>query len=311
METTSKLTGHQLSVAKTILFTIACIAIFIVIAIICEPLTAWIRINSLKVSIREVFLRMPLTILALHFFAKKVIKTYDPAVIYGKLVFVSMMKWIAIAFILPITVGMFYYLFGFMAPFPHTVSLNAADKINLFIKWTAISIAAGLTEEVLFRGHLFMIIGNRCSKVQAILITSLIFGLVHIAMLTSFGLLDIFIVVVGGVIAGIMFSLVCQYTKGIWYAAIVHIIWDVFFIGKITTLATTQADANQTIMAFKLTTHNLLLAGGNFGMEAGAPCLVIYLVVAAVLYRKIYNGTKQTLVIADKNVPLSFNKSVL
>jgi membrane protease YdiL (CAAX protease family) len=289
MITALKKTDNSLSLAKTILFSIACIAIFIATAVICGMLTSWIKPNALKILIREVFLRLPLTLLALHFFSTRVIKVYKPAEIYGKLVFVKLLKWTALAFILPGAIGMFYYLFGIMLPFSHTVSLSFADKLGVFVKWAAVSVAAGITEEVLFRGHLFMIISSRCSKRQAIFITSLIFGLLHIAMLTAFTPVDIFIVVCGGIIAGTMFSFIYQYTKTIWYAAVVHIVWDIFFIGKITTLATTQADANHALMAFKLTTHNLLFTGGNFGMEASVPCLVVYIVTSAGLYLLIRN----------------------
>lgn len=289
MIATLKKTGNSLSLAKIILFSIACIAIFIATAIICGMLTSWIKLNAFKILIREVFLRLPLTLVALHFFATKVIKVYKPAEIYGKLVFVKLLKWTALALLLPVTIGMFYYLFGIMLSFPHTVSLSFADKMGVFVKWMAVSFAAGITEEALFRGHLFMIISSRCSKRQAILLTSLIFGLVHIAMLTAFSPVDIIIVVCGGIVAGIMFSLIYQYTKAIWYAAVVHIVWDIFFIGKITTLATTQADANQAIMAFKLTAHNLLLTGGNFGVEGAVPCLTVYIILGIVLYKRMQN----------------------
>jgi len=279
MTTTLNKTTHSLSLAKAILFTLACIFIFIFIAIVCGLFTFWIPFNVLKIVIRELFLRMPLTIFALHLFAGKVIKAYNPTVIYGKLTLLNTLKWTIISFILPVLVWLFYYVFHFAGLFKHTISLSTADLSGILVKWTAISIAAGLTEEVLFRGHLFMIISSSCSKFKAILISSLIFGLVHIFMLSSFSLVDIMIVVAGGFIAGIMFSCIYQYTKVIWYAAIVHGIWDVFFIGKITNLAASQADANHTIIAFKLTTKSMLLTGGNFGLEAGLPCLIVYLLV--------------------------------
>ncbi|MEP6610716.1 MAG: CPBP family intramembrane glutamic endopeptidase, partial [Mucilaginibacter sp.] len=268
MNTTSKQTQHPLSKVKTVLFTVACIAIFIAVAVICGAFTAWMPNNTARIAIREVLLRTPLTIFALHFFARKVIKTYNPLVIYGKLVFIKIIKWTAIALILPLSVGVFYYLFHFMVPFAQSIPLTNVDKLGLLIKWLAISIAAGITEEVLFRGHLYMIISSRCSKLQSIFLTSLIFGIVHIAMLPVITPLDIVIVVIGGIIAGTMFSLICQYTKSVWYAAIVHVVWDIFFIGKITAVAATQAVANGTIFPFKMATHNLLIAGGNFGIEA-------------------------------------------
>lgn len=284
MSTTSKQTHHPLSTAKTVLFTVTCIAIFIAVAVICGALTSWIPGNATRIAIREVLLRTPLTIFTLHFFARKVIKTYNPTVIYGKLEFIKLLKWTAIALILPLSVGLFYYLSGFMVPFAHSIPLTNADKLGLLIKWVAVSIAAGITEQVLFRGHLYMVISSRCSKVQSILFTSLIFGIVHIVMLPVITPLDIVIVVIGGIIAGIMFSLICQYTKSVWYAATVHVVWDIFFIGKITAIAATQVDANGTILPFKLTTHNLLIAGGSFGIEATLPCFIVYLVVIAILY---------------------------
>jgi membrane protease YdiL (CAAX protease family) len=289
MNTTSKQTHHPLSVAKTVLFTVACIAIFIAVAVICGALTSWIPGNAARIAIREILLRTPLTILALHVFARKVIKAYNPGVIYGKLVFIKLLKWTAIALILPVAVGLFYYLSGFMVPFAHSIPLTNADKLGLLIKWLSVSIAAGITEQVLFRGHLYMVISSRCSKVQSIFLTSLIFGIVHIAMLPLITPLDIVIVVIGGIIAGTMFSLICQYTKSVWYAAVVHVVWDIFFIGKITAIAATQAEANGTILPFKLTTHNLLIAGGNFGIEATLPCFIAYLVVMGILYNKRRN----------------------
>ncbi|MEO6978814.1 MAG: CPBP family intramembrane glutamic endopeptidase, partial [Mucilaginibacter sp.] len=178
MNTTSKQTQHPLSKVKTVLFTVACIAIFIAVAVVCGALTAWIPNNTARIAIREVLLRTPLTIFSLHFFARKVIKTYNPSVIYGKLVFIKLLKWTAIAFILSIAVGVFYYLFHFMVPFAQSIPLTNTNKLELLIKWMSVSMAAGVTEEVLFRGHLYMIISSRCSKLQSIFLTSLIFGIV-------------------------------------------------------------------------------------------------------------------------------------
>jgi membrane protease YdiL (CAAX protease family) len=284
MTTKSNKTAYPLPAAKIILFTIACIAIFILVAIICDLLTSWIAVNPVKIMIRELLLRAPLTVFALHLFAHKVVKAYDPATIYGRLTLLNTLKWVAIGSILPASVWVFYYLFHFIIPFQHAISLSTGNQLGIWVKWISISFAAGLTEEVLFRGHLFMLISNRYSKLKAILITSTVFGLVHIYMLTSFSVLDMFIVVGGGIIAGIMFSCIYQYTKVIWYAALVHGIWDIFFIGRIINIATKQADANQTIAAFKLTTHHLLLTGNTFGIEAGLPCLIAYLLLSIYLY---------------------------
>ncbi|TWJ01433.1 CAAX prenyl protease-like protein [Mucilaginibacter frigoritolerans] len=279
-----QLTFKPLSTGKIILFTILCILIFVSVAVVCNILTSWIHFGVLKTVVRELFLKVPLTIISLHFFAGKVIKAYNPTVIYGRLRLINILKWTGISFLLPIAVLLFYYLFHFITPFNHTVSLSGSNKLFIFIKWISVSLAAGLTEEILFRGHLFMIIKSKYSTALTIFITSLIFGLVHITMLSSFDPFSICIVVLGGIIAGAMFSWIYFYTKVIWYAAITHFIWDIFFIGKIISISSTQKDANGSIWAFKLITHSFLLNSEGFGIEASMPVFVIYLTVIAMLY---------------------------
>ena len=276
--------GSRLPLVKILLFSVACLAIFIAVALICGSLTSWIPNNALRIAVREVVLRAPLTIIALHVFASKVIRNYQPAEIYGHVRFRGALKWTAFAVMLPVAAGLSYYLLNLITPFHHSVPLSTDQKISLLITWVSLSIAAGLTEEVLFRGHLYMIVAARWSKVTAVVITSLIFGLVHIVMLTAFSLSDVATVVAGGFVAGLMFAVIYQYSGVIWYAAVVHIVWDIFFIGKITAIATTQAEANQIIVPFGLTTHDPLLTGGSFGVEAGLPCFVIYLLVIGVMY---------------------------
>ncbi|WP_259065118.1 CPBP family intramembrane glutamic endopeptidase [Mucilaginibacter sp. X4EP1] len=280
----NQITTTRLPAGRIVLYVLSCLAIFILVAFFCGLLTFWIPVNVVKITIREVFLRLPLTLIALHLFAEKVLKIYPTKSLYGRITLIKTLKWTLVSLLLPASVWSFYYFGQFALPYSHTVFLNGTEKLTIVVKWAAISIAAGITEEVFFRGHIFLILKNRYSTVKATLISSLLFGLVHIAMLTSFDPLDIFIVVGGGIIAGTMFSAIYQYSGVIWYAAIVHVIWDIFFIGKITTLASSQTDANQAICALKLTTQSAWLTGRNFGIEAGLPCIAIYLIVIGTLY---------------------------
>jgi hypothetical protein len=94
MDTTLKKNQHLLSVGKTTLFTFACIALFIVVAVICDLLTSWIPSIPVRVVTRELLLRTPLTIFSLHLFASKVIKAYEPGTIYGKLILSKLLKWV-------------------------------------------------------------------------------------------------------------------------------------------------------------------------------------------------------------------------
>jgi membrane protease YdiL (CAAX protease family) len=234
--------------------------------------------------VREIFLRTPLTIYVLHWLASKGFGSYDPSSVYGRLTLLNAGKWILYGLLLPVAIWLLYCWLQLISPFQHTVLMDNAGKIQLMVRWSAVSIAAGLTEEVLFRGYLLTILRSRLPVIGSVFISSLIFGVVHIFMLTEITPADIALVIIGGIIAGSMFAFIYLYTGVIWYAAIVHVLWDIFFIGKITAVAFSQAEANQTILAFKLDTQNLLFNGGNFGLEAGLPCMVVCLAIAAILY---------------------------
>lgn len=282
--------ARSLSLGKILLFSLACMAIFIAVALVCGALTSWIRSDALRIALREVVLRAPLTIMALHLFATRVIRVYSPDEMYGTVRLQGLLKWTVLAFVLPAAAWISYYALSLIVPLRHAAPLGTETLVSLLVKWISLSIAAGLTEEVLFRGHLYMIFAAGYSTAKAIIITSLIFGLVHVVMLPAFSVSDVLTVIAGGFVAGLMFSLIYHYSKVLWYAAVVHIVWDVFFIGKITAIVATQAEADQTILPFRLTTHDPLLTGGSFGVEAGLPCFVIYFVVIGFLYVMMKRG---------------------
>ncbi len=272
---------NKLSVLKTILYIIACIAIYIVVEVIGVLLTEWISNPAIKVVIRELLIRTPLTILALHFFAKKIIKAYSTDGMYGKPTIKGIIVWTGIGIVLPASIYVFYYVAGLMVPVSHTIALSWTEKVEISAKCISISIAAGLNEEILFRGYLYYILKARCRPAAAIFFSALIFGLVHIFMLPRFSVFDAFLVVLGGIINGSMLSGVYRYTKVIWYAVIVHAVWDIFFIGKITVITDLQSYANQAIIALKITSQNVIFTGGSFGLEAALPSLAAIVILTA------------------------------
>jgi hypothetical protein len=217
-------------------------------------------------------------------FAKKVIKAYNPNIIYGRPTFKGIMEWTGIGIALPMSIYLFYYLAHLMVPVSHTVVLSVNEKVEIAIKCITISIAAGLNEEILFRGHLYYILRDRCSPVMAIFFSAFTFGLVHIFMLPKFTISDAILVVVGGIINGTMLSGVYRYTKVIWYAVIVHAIWDIFFIGKITVITDMQSYANQAVIALKITSDKVIFTGGGFGLEAALPSLVVIIILTGGIY---------------------------
>ncbi len=272
------------SIGKMVLSIIVPIALFVLVAVLCNILTSAIPSGPVKIVTRELILRIPLTLVSLHLYASRFVQNYDPNIIYGKLTMRIFFSWLSIGLLLSLGAWAICFSTGIINPFSHTFTLPMMEKSYLITRWTAVSVAAGITEEVLFRGYLFMIILQKYSRLPSMLIASVIFGTVHIAMLGVVTPSDIAITVTGGMLSGMMFALIYTSTGTIWTAAIVHSIWDIFFIGKITTIATTQSEANNALFPFKLSSHHPLINGGSFGIEAALPCLLIYIALSLILY---------------------------
>jgi membrane protease YdiL (CAAX protease family) len=90
-----------------------------------------------------------------------------------------------------------------------------------FVDWFAISLTAGLTEEIAFRGALFDTFAETLPEdwgiVVAVVVPSLIFGALHALNRTYF---------LATTAAGVYFSLIVLWSGDLWAAALAHFLYD-------------------------------------------------------------------------------------
>lgn len=185
------------------------------------------------------------------------------------------LKWIIVAIALPVLVSVCYLLFSGTYE-KNMIGLNG----KLIILSSGIfftGLGAGIVEEMVFRGIMMKSIEKRFNKKVAIIVPSLLFGILHIIGM-EFNLLSCVLVVFAGTMVGIMFSLIASHSKSIWNSAIVHAFWNIIIIGGILSIGTKPDD--YSLYSYVLDTKLFILTGGEFGIEASIIAVAGYCLVS-------------------------------
>ena len=199
-------------------------------------------------------------------------------------------KWIVAAIALPVIVkGIFLLL-------PGEFVASGMDKNQIFTTLSAgivfTGIAAGLVEEMVFRGVIMSLIRERWNTKAAILVPSVLFASVHLIGM-NFSALSCVLVLAAGTMVGIMFSMIAMESDSVWNSGIVHSIWNIIIIGG--GLSISEKANEYSVMTYVLDSKSFAITGGEFGIEASVIALTGYIVVTLIAFVMIKRRTKSSL----------------
>lgn len=183
-------------------------------------------------------------------------------------------KWVIVAIVLPVAVSAFYLLFmdgEYVSNDVDTMSKLTLVSANIFF----IGLGAGIVEEMVFRGIMMSAIEKRFSKKIAIIVPSVLFGVVHILGM-DFDFLSCVLVILAGTMVGIMFSLIASETNSIWNSAIVHAVWNMV----VESLEIGIEFDEYALGSYVLESESFILTGGEFGIESSLVAVIGYCVVS-------------------------------
>ena len=166
-------------------------------------------------------------------------------------------KWIIVGVLLPVTV-IAVYLFFFSGKYVFT------------------GIAAGFVEEMVFRGVILNLLKEKWNIKVAVLIPSVLFGLVHIIGM-DFSIISSLLVLIAGTMVGIMFSMVAIESGSVWNSGIVHSLWNILIIGG--GLSISEKADEYSVMTYVLDSKDFVFTGGEFGIESSIIALLGYVIV--------------------------------
>lgn len=183
-------------------------------------------------------------------------------------------KWTMVAIFLPLSVLVVFLMF----PGTYINSNMSGDKIfsTLGAGIMFIGMGSGFVEEMVFRGVIMNLFKNRWNIRVGILISSILFGAIHIIGM-KFSILNYLLVLIAVTLVGIMLSLIVLESNSIWNGVIIHALWNIILIGG--ALKISDQPDKDSIVTYVLNTKNRAFTGGEFGIESSVIAIVGFLIV--------------------------------
>ncbi|MTD42271.1 CPBP family intramembrane metalloprotease [Erwinia sp. CPCC 100877] len=187
--------------------------------------------------------------------------------------------WGLIALMLPLAViGCFVLLMDGTFSVNH---FSTADTVRTIISAVFLTgIATGIVEEMIFRGVIMNVIERKSNKLVAIILPSFLFSSVHL-LNGALNMQSTLLLLLGGTLAGMMFSLMAYCYQSIWASAVLHAVWNIFMIGGILSIRVKQSTFS--LASYVLRSRSLLLTGGEFGVEVSLFAMIGYVLVIVYL----------------------------
>lgn len=290
---------------KKFLLTFACCALSVVILAVSQSIAlaiggmlVFMKIPAYVCAVVSAILYSLLTYLGIKFVIARIFKLNLQEIGIKKFGFSP--KWCITAILLPLTVvAVFICMDGDWSVLPEDTYTKITTAVNGIVFY---SISAGIVEEMIFRCAIMGIIRKNYNIKSAVIIPSVLFGLVHIIG-NDLDIISIIQLVIAGTMVGIMFSLVLLESSSFWNNALVHALWNMSTIG-ILHIGTESSDFS--VYTYVLKSDNNIITGGDFGIEASVVAVIGYIAVNLTAFLFIRKKRKlQT----EKNSPVPVDKT--
>jgi len=266
-----KMAGILLSVLHLIVASMLLVAGQYIAYFLTKPLGGIPVLRSIANSVAYLISTIALTVL----YAKLATKTSTTEM--GLVNRLPEGKWFLTGLLLPLMVTVFYLIFG-NGEIRQNPSFDVAGVLSAVTLSGGI---AGFVEEVVFRGMLMRAIQKKLGTVVAVLAPSVLFAAIHTIMIPDLSFLNVALLIVGGTLVAIMFSLIALYSGNIWSGSVVHAIWNMVIIGGIFAIQIPGYGVVENYLyEYTLNISNPIVSGGAYGIECGLPSNIGFLLIS-------------------------------
>lgn len=147
--------------------------------------------------------------------------------------------------------------------------IDGMSPVSIMIPAIAMALSSGFLEELLFRGALFRIVEEWLGSWASVVISSVVFGFVHLMNPEATMTGAIFI----SIEAGLLLAAAYMLTRRLWLGIGFHIAWNYTqsaVFGGVVSGGVAEPGLFKTVI-----TGPDLITGGSFGLEASLiPCLL-------------------------------------
>lgn len=157
----------------------------------------------------------------------------------------------------------------------YRIDAISIDWTGIVLNCAMLSIVA-VSEEIIFRGILFRMIDERCSTIFAFIISSLLFGIIHLTTV------DFWTAIAVSVEAGFMLAAAYKLRNNLWVPIGIHWAWN-FFLGPIFGVGVSGISQDACVIIPKIT-GPYILTGGDNGFEGSIVTFVLGLAIGIILF---------------------------
>jgi membrane protease YdiL (CAAX protease family) len=155
--------------------------------------------------------------------------------------------------------------------------VQGLNPIGYMLPAVAMAVSAAVFEELLFRGVLFRIVEEWLGSWISLVVSSLVFGLVHLINPAATLMGAIFI----SVEAGILLAAAYMLTRRLWMSMGFHVAWNYVQSGVYSGIVS-GADADPGLL--KSTIEGpVVLTGGQFGLESSVVAFLLCTTTGVIL----------------------------
>lgn len=146
-------------------------------------------------------------------------------------------------------------------------------------------ISVSLSEEILIRGYVLNNFLDSSNKYIALLISSLLFALMHglNPNIAAIGMINLFL-------AGIMLGITYLFTKNLWFAFTNHFSWNFF-----QAMFGFHVSGLSIYSPINLKIESSIWTGGKFGIEGSVLTILLQLTIIVFLYFKYKDTSSYTI----------------
>jgi hypothetical protein len=265
---------------RIVLGLLVCFAVFIITQNIAAKLIA---LTDLDRDFRNLFkgiLASIAVIITYKFFYRKV-ENREVTEISAKGIAKNLILGILIGGILQsLTVLVIYLNNGF--------SLVSVNPVSFLIIPFTVAFSVAIFEEILIRGILFRIVEEKLGSVNALIMSAIIFGALHLMNSGSSFISAACVAVEGGLLLGAAYI----YSRNLWLPIAIHFAWN-FMQSGIFGAVTSGNEKTNSLLTTDLTGPEII-TGGAFGPEGTIQAIIFCLIATIVLM--ILNAKRNNLI---------------
>ena len=158
------------------------------------------------------------------------------------------------------------------------ISVNPDADLGMILLFFLAFMVQALSEELLCRGYLMMSLARTASPLASVLISALIFAVLHSGntAVTPLALLNILLV-------GVVFGVYTLKRGSIWGAAAIHAAWN-FMQGNVFGIPVSGTSVNISLFNVSLNELRHQVNGGAFGLEGGLAVTIVLLIAIGLVF---------------------------